>query len=96
MLLAGLLIFSVGSASAFPLWNGYYQSAGTQFEDDNLDFFTDNDNDGLISVGDVLTSVIEFGNAVHLNEFGLGIETVALDGTVDDLVALGRPLDAPL
>ena len=90
ILLAALLVLSVGSASAFPLWPGHPQQASTQFEDDNLDFWTDVDKDNLISKGDVLTSVIEFGQAFHFgpNYAQIPGDTVQLDRTVDDLVAL--------
>lgn len=86
--LCAMLVVGVGSALAFPLWPGYPQQAGTLFEDDNLDFFTDNDGDGLISAGDVLTAVVEFSKAIHLDENYLGIEEVVLDASIDDLVAL--------
>ncbi len=104
ILVAGFLLLSAASASAFPLWPGYPGAPGTQFEDDNLDFFENVDGswedlngnnqydvgEDTITVGDVLRSVIEFTNAVHLDSNGLGIGSVVLDKDSDDLVAFSQ------
>lgn len=42
----------------------------TKFQDDNLEFFVDNDNDGLLTTGDSLISVLEMANTEAV--FGLG------------------------
>lgn len=67
LLVTAFLLFSFGSASAFPLFPSTTVYGGTQFEDDNLDFFVDTNNDGLINVGDVLMSAIEFGTVLDIN-----------------------------
>lgn len=99
-LLAGGLTFGVGSASAysFPLWNGYtadpnnsITGAGTRFEDDDLDFVIDN-GDGVVSIGDVLISGIQFATALHLDIFGSEITADTTDLAIgnDALVALAQ------
>jgi len=111
LLLVGLLILSVGNAFAIPLWpsNSFYPNGniqgGTIFEDDNLDYFIEMDEEliedtdlqsdtygemianpdyGKITVGDVLTSAIEFPK-VKQNPFG---DTYATDEANDELVAI--------
>lgn len=85
MLVAVFLLFSFGSASAFPLYMGTATNPGTQFEDDNLDYFLDNDGDGLITQGDVLYSAIEFTKILDLVG---GNPAYDLNCATDELVAL--------
>ncbi len=84
-LVVAFLLFSFGSASAFPLFTGTAENPGTSFEDDNLDYWIDSDDDNLISVGDVLWSAIEFVS-VQDNVGSYGDYT--LDKAADELVAL--------
>jgi len=92
MLVAVFLLFSFGSASAFPLYySGTPGISGTQFEDDDLDYFWDSDTQGtsgygVISAGDVIYSAIEFTNILDL--WG-GNPAYVLNKGADELVALG-------
>lgn len=79
------LSLGVSAAYAFPLFPGNINNPGTQFEDNNYDFHTDNDGDGLISVGDVLTAAVEFDSVLDL--VGLG-GSYTLNQAADELVAL--------
>ena len=63
----------------------------TNFEDDNIDFFIDNNGDGLIGVGDRLVSVFEITKT-----FGSGDESVfgpgdELTGIIDTIVTVAQP-----
>ena len=64
----------------------------TNFEDDNIDFFIDNNNNNIIDVGDRLVSVFEitktFGNGGE-HTFGPGDE---LTGIIDTLVSAAIPI----
>lgn len=51
---AGLIVASAPALAGIS-WFGL-----TQFEDDNLDFFIDRNNDGLVNVGDDLVAIVEF------------------------------------
>ena len=85
MLVAVFLLFSFGSASAFPLYQGTATNPGTQFEDDNLDYFDDNDGNGVITSGDVIHSAIEFVKIIDL----VGSSPAyVLNNAADELVAL--------
>ena len=84
MLVAVFLLFSFGSASAFPLYMGTATNPGTQFEDDNLDYFQNNDGNPLITPGDVLYSAIEFTNVLDLVG---GNPAYVLNRDADELVA---------
>ena len=53
--------FGTSYASAFSLYPGDESAGSTLLEDDDVDYFVDNDGDGLISVGDVLVAPFEFG-----------------------------------
>jgi hypothetical protein len=66
--LIAVLALALGSgiASAFPLFPGSGTTAGTQFEDDNLDFHVDNNGNGLIDVGDVLIAPLEFTRIIDV------------------------------
>lgn len=94
MLVAVFLLFSFGSASAFPLFTGTATNPGTLFEDDNLDYFVDKDAPAvydpayipLITVGDVLISAIEF---TKIQDLVGGNPSYDLDRATDELVALG-------
>ena len=55
------VVFGSGFTSAFVLYPGTDIAASSLLEDDDVDYFIDNDNDGLISVGDVLVAPFEFG-----------------------------------
>lgn len=87
-----LILFLVFGAQvwAVPLWHGYGNKPGTLYEDNDLDFFVDNNNDGKITEGDYLYAVAEFSNAVRLDETGLGMFSVPLDEDNDELVAIIR------
>lgn len=82
--LCALLALSFGSASAFPLYQGTSLIPGTFFEDDNLDFLVDNDNNNVISVGDYLKSAVEFTKVI--DNFG-GSPQYILNNAADELVA---------
>jgi hypothetical protein len=84
MLVAVFLLFSFGSASAFPLYIGTPTLPGTQFEDDDLDYHGDTDSNGLINPGDVLYSAIEFTNILDLVG---GNPAYVLNRGADELVA---------
>lgn len=85
-LVAAFLVFGFGSASAFPLYNGTALFPGTQFEDDNLDYLINLDNDPTtIGVGDVLVSAIEFTKILDLNG---GAPEYNTNRPADELVAL--------
>jgi hypothetical protein len=88
MLVAVFLCFSYGSASAysFPLYTGTAWEPGTYFEDDDLDYFVDMDDDDLISPGDLLISAVEF---TEIWDLVGGNAPYVLDGASDELVALG-------
>lgn len=85
MLVAVFLLFSFGSASAFPLYVGTPTNPGTQFEDDDLDYFEDNDADGLITSGDVIYSAIEFTKVLDMVGSSPAYD---LNRATDELVAL--------
>ncbi len=80
-----VLLICCGAASVFPLYTGTPTLPGTQFEDDNLEFFVDKDGDRLISEGDVLISAIQFTKIWDLVG---GAPEYVLDSSVDELVAL--------
>lgn len=93
ILLVGLLLFSVGSASAFPLWpsSGLNPATGlpmpgTWFEDENLDYLINRNGSDVdtIDVGDVLISLIEFPS---VRPFPTG-SIVPTDTANDELVAI--------
>lgn len=85
MLVAVFLLFSFGSASAFPLYNNPIPGlAGTQFEDDDLDYFGDTNSNGIIDAGDVLYSAIEFARVLDLVG---GVPAYVLNNGADELVA---------
>ena len=91
MLLGLVLFLAFGTQVwAVPLWHGYGNKPGTRYEDNDLDFFVDNDGDGVISEGDYLYAVAEFSNAIRLDETGLGMFSVPLDEDNDELVAIIR------
>jgi hypothetical protein len=81
MCAAGLgLALAAGSASAVQFY-----SPITTFEDDNLDYVVDNDNNGEISIGDRFISVLEF-NTTQGTSSGQGpsdIEPPELTGIAD-------------
>jgi hypothetical protein len=88
-LLAGSLSFSVGNASALPLWPGYTDKAGTQYTDHDIDFWTDTNGTGKIDQTDVLTAVISFDKAYQLDSAGNQISPYTpLNESKDELVAL--------
>lgn len=86
---AGLtLALGSGAATALPSFPNIGLFPGTLYEDDNLDFHVDNDNDGSLSVDDDLIAVIEFVAAQDLlTPFE---PPVALDQANDELVAVSR------
>lgn len=85
-LTAVFLLISFGTASALPLYNNPNAGvAGTKFEDDNLDYFEDNDNNGIISQGDVLYSAVEFTKILDIS--GGGAPAYSTDLATDELVA---------
>ncbi|WP_025321166.1 PEP-CTERM sorting domain-containing protein [Deferrisoma camini] len=51
------------TAMAVPLFYSPTDQPGTLFEDNDLDFFVDNDDNGVISEGDYLYSAVEFSFA---------------------------------
>ncbi len=90
-LMAALLLVGVGTASAFPLYYGTATNPGTKFEDNDLDYFLDlydaqgNEGaNGLIDVGDVLYSALEFDYIVDQTGNTTGYD---LDLSQDELVA---------
>jgi hypothetical protein len=85
MLVGVFLFFSYGSASAFPLFQGSAIFPGTQFEDDNLDYFQDNDDNAEITPGDVLWSAVEFTKIIDLVG---GAPAYDLNKATDELVAI--------
>ena len=85
VLVAVFLLFSFGSASAFPLYTGTPSLPGTQFEDDDLDYHGDTNNNGLIEVGEVIYSAIEFRTVLDLVG---GNPAYGLNDATDELVAL--------
>ncbi len=85
LLLVGLLCFGFSTASAFPLYYGTPDNPGTQFEDDDLDYFLDLDNDTLISEGDVLYSAVEFRDILYMVG---GNAPYVLNQDNDELVAI--------
>jgi hypothetical protein len=85
ILLVGFLLLCFGTAFAFPLYTGTAQTPGTLFEDDNLDFFVDNNNNGIIDQGDVLNSAIEFVFIKDNTDFST--PAYDLDEDADELVA---------
>ena len=80
-----LLLLSFGTASAFPLYSGDSLLGGTLFEDNNIDFFVDNNRDGLLNAGDDLVSAVEFENIVDLTG---GAPAYNLNTAADELVAI--------
>ncbi len=68
LLTAATLAFTLtsGVASAFPLFPGAGTTAGTQFEDDDLDYFFDNDGNGSLNIGDVLVAPFEIGRVLDI------------------------------
>lgn len=84
LIVSFLLIGSV-NAFAFPLWNGSGTTAGTLFEDNDLDYFLNLVGDAdVIDVGDVMYSAIEFDGLKQL-PFG---DTYDLSANDDELVAI--------
>jgi len=53
------LALGTGIVSAFPLFPGVGVFEGTQFEDDDIDFHINNDEDVRITVGDYLVAAVE-------------------------------------
>ncbi|MBN2233387.1 MAG: hypothetical protein JW781_11310, partial [Deltaproteobacteria bacterium] len=66
--LVALMVLFAGSAFAysFPMYRGTPQLPGTQFEDDNLEYFVDNNGSNALDVGDYLYSAIEFTKVLDL------------------------------
>ena len=85
MLVAVFLLFSFGSASAFPLYMGTATDPGTSFEDNDLDYFVDKDSNNKITVGDVLVSAIEFDYIIDNTS---PTPPYTLNTAADELVAL--------
>lgn len=80
-----LLLLSLGTANAFPLYSGDPLLGGTLFEDNNIDYFIDNNTNGILDVGDDLVSAVEFENIVDLTG---GNPVYNLDTAADELVAI--------
>jgi hypothetical protein len=60
-----MALTGVGSASALTL---YGDPSFTGFEDDNIDYFSlDNNQNGILDVGDQLTAVLDFGRIYELD-----------------------------
>jgi len=103
LLTIAILTLGTGIASAFTLWPGYGTLAGTQIEDDDLDYFLESDtefiinqageripnpNYGKITVGDVLVAGIQATQNVDiLPPYSLSSPDL-LSGPADELVAL--------
>jgi len=81
------LALGTGIVSAFPLFPGVGVFEGTQFEDDDIDFHINNDEDVRITVGDYLVAAVE---AYFVNDV-LGPLDPAhpydLNESIDELVA---------
>jgi hypothetical protein len=86
-LLAGGLTFGAGNASAtsVPLWPGIGLTAGTQYHDTDIDFYTPSANidpttgsilntskTGTIAKGDVLTAIVSYDPAYQLTNGSKG------------------------
>jgi hypothetical protein len=85
VLTCAFLLTGVGGAFAFPLFpGGTPLFPSTQFEDNNLDYFGDMNRNGVIDVGDVLYSAVEFENILDLVG---GNPSYTLDTAADELVA---------
>jgi hypothetical protein len=82
------LMLGVGIAAAFPLYPGIGTTAGTQLEDDDIDFFVDNDGNGLITVGDVLIAPLEISNIIDVLPPLDPSSPYALNKAADELVGL--------
>jgi hypothetical protein len=74
------LAFASASASALT-----WYSPITAFEDDNLDYVFDNDNDGQLSVGDRFVSVLEFNrtSGIFGGQGPSNIQPAELTGVAD-------------
>ena len=86
---AGLAMTSM-TAAALPFFpsNGY--EPGTLFEDNDLDWHVDNNQNGIIDNGDYLISVMEFGHAVD-NLIPIDpASPIPLDTAGDELVAVAK------
>jgi len=84
-LTTAFLLTGIGGAFAFPMYTGGTPLfPSTQFEDDNLDYHADLDQDGKISVGDVLYSAVEFSKVLDLVG---GTPEYILNTAADELVA---------
>lgn len=87
--IVALLALTLGSgmASAIPLFPGSGTTAGTQFEDDDIDYFIDNNNNGIIDVGDVLIAAIEFTRVIDVLPPLDPASPYTLNQAADELVA---------
>jgi len=82
------LAFGTGSAFAFTLPTGAGTIAGAQAEDIDIDWHIDNDGDGLISMGDRLIAVFEFGNINDIYAGNGVTPSQALNQALDELVGI--------
>ncbi|MCB0074246.1 MAG: hypothetical protein KDE20_22425, partial [Caldilineaceae bacterium] len=76
------------SAHAFYFPAGSGVNAGALAEDDNIDWFVDNDNNGAISVGDRLVAVLEFNQILDVYSANGTAPAQALNTSLDELVAI--------
>lgn len=84
---AGLaLAFATASASAFSLYPGAPGVAGTQLEDDDLDFFIDKNSNAVIDLGDLLLAPLEIGRIIDILPPISGSQT--LSATPEELTAI--------
>jgi len=89
MLAAGVLALAVsGTASALPFFPSSGTTPGTQYEDDNIEWFIDKDGDDAISVGDELVAVGEFSVARDI--LAPVSPAIPLDTAADELVVVSR------
>lgn len=80
------LAFATASASAFTLYPGAPGNAGTLLEDDDIDFFIDINNNGIINVGDLLLAPLEIGRIVDILPPITGSQNLSL--TSEELTAI--------
>lgn len=86
ILTVAILMMSLGTAFAFPMYQGTAEQPGTQFEDDNLEYFFDyGERDGVLNEGDVLVAAVEFTRILDLVG---GASAYNLNQDVDELVAI--------
>lgn len=84
-----LALFLVsGTAAAFSLPQGLGTQAGAGAEDDDVDFFVDNDADGLITAGDQLVAPFEFGVINDILAANGIVPSQNLNTAIDELVGL--------